>query len=70
MSYINNKNKKIDEIEEKFSKLNTQIEEKYEICKTQIEKNFYEKLLKNEEDTFKKYEKWVLLFNTVHKCFT
>jgi hypothetical protein len=42
--------------------LNKLIEEKYEKCKEQIEKNHYEKLTKNEEDAFKKYEKWVSSF--------
>ena len=70
MSYINNKNNKVDEIEEKFNKLNIQIEDKYEKCKIQIEKNFIEKLQKNEEDAFKKYEKWVVLIYTVYKCIT
>jgi hypothetical protein len=50
--------------------LNKFIEEKYEKCKEQIEKNYYEKLTKNEENAFKKYEKWVNCFNLVYQCIS
>lgn len=60
---------KVNDIHEKFEKLNKLIEEKYELCKQQIEKKYYEKLTKNEEDAFKKYEKWVKLnLILVYKC--